>query len=136
MSGEKEVDYRKEKLKSRIAWAIAIFFACAWLVVTLVPFFFMIMNSFRKQFDMLAQGVFHLPDPWYFNNYVEVMTRLLRLFLPKCACRCRFIDSDAGDFRLCRIPSFPNEIQAERFYLCRNRGNDVHPHACDADPHF
>ena len=74
MSGEKEVDYRKEKLKSRIAWAIAIFFACAWLVVTLVPFFFMIMNSFRKQFDMLAQGVFHLPDPWYFNNYVEVMT--------------------------------------------------------------
>lgn len=34
----------------------------------------MIMNSFRKQFDMLAQGVFHLPDPWYFNNYVEVMT--------------------------------------------------------------
>lgn len=54
MSGEKEVDYRKEKLKSRIAWAIAIFFACAWLVVTLVPFFFMIMNSFRKQFDMLA----------------------------------------------------------------------------------
>ena len=62
--------------------------------------------------------------------------RLLRLFLPKCACRCRFIDSDAGDFRLCRIPSFPNEIQAERFYLCRNRGNDVHPHACDADPHF
>ena len=34
----------------------------------------MIMNSFRKQFDMLAQGVFHLPDPWYFQNYVEVMT--------------------------------------------------------------
>lgn len=74
MDKQKEVDYRKEKLKSRIAWGIAIFFACAWLVVTLVPFAFMIMNSFRKQFDMLAQGVFHLPDPWYFKNYVEVMT--------------------------------------------------------------
>ena len=74
MVKQKEIDYRREKLKSRIAWGIAIFFACVWLVVTLVPFIFMIMNSFRKQFDMLAQGVFHLPDPWYFQNYVEVMT--------------------------------------------------------------
>ncbi|WP_455620216.1 carbohydrate ABC transporter permease [Eisenbergiella sp.] len=74
MDKQKEVDYRREKLKSRIAWGIAIFFACVWLVITLVPFIFMIMNSFRKQFDMLAQGVFHLPDPWYFKNYVEVMT--------------------------------------------------------------
>lgn len=38
------------------------FFAWAWLVVTLVPFIFMIMNSFRKQFDILAQGG-HLPAP-------------------------------------------------------------------------
>lgn len=74
MNGQKEVDYRKEKMKSRIAWGIAILFACIWLVVTLVPFIFMIMNSFRKQFDMLAQGVFHFPDPWYFENYVEVAT--------------------------------------------------------------
>lgn len=74
MVKQKEVDYRREKLKSRIAWGIAIFFACVWLVVTLVPFILMIMNSFRKQFDMLAQGVFHLPEPWYFQNYVEVMT--------------------------------------------------------------
>ncbi len=74
MNGQKEVDYRKEKMKSRIAWGIAILFACIWLVATLVPFIFMIMNSFRKQFDMLAQGVFHFPDPWYFENYVEVAT--------------------------------------------------------------
>lgn len=51
MNGQKEVDYKKEKMKSRIAWGIAILFACIWLVITLVPFFFMIMNSFRKQFD-------------------------------------------------------------------------------------
>ncbi|MCR4655284.1 MAG: carbohydrate ABC transporter permease [Lachnospiraceae bacterium] len=70
---EREVDYAKEKRKSIIAWAFAIFFACFWLVVTLTPFAFMIMNSFRKQFDMLAQGVFHLPDPWYFQNYTEVV---------------------------------------------------------------
>jgi raffinose/stachyose/melibiose transport system permease protein len=69
----REVDYAKEKRKSVVAWAVAIFFACVQLVITLTPFVFMIMNSFRKQFDMLAQGVFHLPDPWYFNNYVEVV---------------------------------------------------------------
>lgn len=74
MNGSKEVDYKKEKLKSRIAWTIVIILACCWVVVTLVPFFFMIMNSFRKQFDMLAQGVFHLPDPWNFENYVNIVT--------------------------------------------------------------
>lgn len=68
------VDYTKERRKSRIAWAIAIFFACVQLVITLTPFGFMILNSFRKQFDMLKQGVFHLPDPWYFKNYYEIVT--------------------------------------------------------------
>ncbi|MCR5033260.1 MAG: carbohydrate ABC transporter permease [Lachnospiraceae bacterium] len=62
------------KIRSGIAWGFAIFFALVQLVLTLTPFFFMIMNSFRKQFDMLQQGVFHLPDPWYFENYVEVVT--------------------------------------------------------------
>ena len=74
--GEKTIqdDYRASKIKSKIAWTIAIILALLWLVLTLTPFFFMIMNSFRKQFDMLQQGVFHLPDPWFFENYVEVVT--------------------------------------------------------------
>ncbi|MCR5772007.1 MAG: carbohydrate ABC transporter permease [Butyrivibrio sp.] len=70
----KKDDYKISRIKSVIAWTIAGFFAVIWLVLTLTPFFFMIMNSFRKQFDMLQQGVFHLPDPWYFQNYVEVVT--------------------------------------------------------------
>lgn len=69
-----KTEYRTAKIKSRIAWTIAIIFALLQLVITLTPFFFMIMNSFRKQFDMLKQGVFHLPDPWYFKNYFEVVT--------------------------------------------------------------
>ncbi|RKM62557.1 carbohydrate ABC transporter permease [Butyrivibrio sp. XB500-5] len=67
-------DFRKAKIKSKIAWTIAILFACVQVALTLTPFFFMIINSFRKQFDMLQQGVFHLPDPWYFKNYVDVVT--------------------------------------------------------------
>ncbi len=74
MEKEKLDEYRISKIKSRIAWAFAILFALVQLVLTLTPFLFMIMNSFRKQFDMLQQGVFHLPDPWYFENYVEVVT--------------------------------------------------------------
>ncbi len=74
MSVKKEINYRTQKIKSRTAWTVAIIFAIFWLVVTLVPFFFMVMNSFRKQFDMLSQGVFHMPDPWFFDNYKEVIT--------------------------------------------------------------
>lgn len=68
-----EVDYRKQKRKSRIAWTIATILAVFWLFVALIPFAFMILNSFRKQFDMLSQGVFHLPDPWFFDNYPNIV---------------------------------------------------------------
>lgn len=73
MNNTQEIDYRKSKRNSRIAWGFAIFFALFWLVVALVPFVFMIVNSFRKQFDMLSQGVFHFPDPWYFDNYPNIV---------------------------------------------------------------
>ena len=74
MSGsKKEVNYSKQKMKSRVAWIIATIFAVFWLLVALVPFVFMILNSLRKQFDMLSQGVFHLPDPWYFENYPNIV---------------------------------------------------------------
>lgn len=63
----------KEITKSRIAWAIAYLLAFLWLLVALVPFLFMIFNSMRKQFDMLQQGPLHLPDPWYFDNYPEIV---------------------------------------------------------------
>lgn len=29
----------------------------------------------QKAFDMLSQGVFHLPDPWFFDNYVEIVSK-------------------------------------------------------------
>lgn len=65
----------KEITKSRIAWVIAFIFATFWLLVALIPFVFMILNSFRKQFDMLQQGPLHLPDPWYFDNYPEIIQK-------------------------------------------------------------
>lgn len=71
----KMANSNKEIVKSRIAWVIASLFAFLWLLVALVPFVFMILNSFRKQFDMLQQGPLHLPDPWYFDNYPEIVQK-------------------------------------------------------------
>ncbi len=44
-------------------------------------------------------------------------------------------DSDADDLCICGISAVQNEVPVPRGYLCRNRGNDVHPDACYADPH-
>jgi len=67
--------YRAEKLKSRVAWAIAYFFAVIWLLVTGIPFVFMVLNSFKGQFEMLQKGVFQLPDSWYPENYIHVVEK-------------------------------------------------------------
>lgn len=74
MNSKVSDEYKKSKRKSKVAWIFAVLFACIQLMITIIPFIFMVINSFRKQFDMLQQGVFHLPDPWYFKNYVEVIT--------------------------------------------------------------
>ena len=63
----------REKMKSRIAWSVAIFFACIWVIVTVGPFIFMVLNSFRDKKMMMRQGVLHFPDPWYFQNYPDVI---------------------------------------------------------------
>lgn len=66
-------EYKKAKVKRTIAWIVAFFLAIVWLLVALVPFAFMIVNSLKEQFDMLMNGVFSLPEVWKFSNYVEVV---------------------------------------------------------------
>ena len=67
------VNPQREKVKSRMAWSVAIFFALIWVVVTVGPFIFMVLNSFRDKKMMGRQGVLHFPDPWYFQNYPDVI---------------------------------------------------------------
>lgn len=69
----KVVNPQREKVKSRIAWSIAIFFAVIWVVIAVGPFVFMVLNSFRDKKMMGRQGVLHMPDPWYFQNYPDVI---------------------------------------------------------------
>ncbi|MCI6422165.1 MAG: carbohydrate ABC transporter permease [Blautia sp.] len=66
--------YKKNKRKSIIAWVIAFALAIFWLVVSFMPFVFMVLNSFKEKFEMLTKGVFQLPDKLQWSNYIEVLT--------------------------------------------------------------
>lgn len=72
----------RRKLNSRISWIIAYILASAWLIVTGLPFVYMVMNAFKGQFEMLQKGVFQLPDSWYPANFIEVLSKgFLNYFL-------------------------------------------------------
>ena len=66
-------NYKKSKAKSITAWTVAFILAIFWLVVSFMPFVFMVLNSFKEKFEMLTKGVFQLPDSLNWNNYTEVL---------------------------------------------------------------
>ncbi len=66
--------YKKNKQKSIICWVIAFALAIFYLIVSFMPFVFMVLNSFKEKFEMLTKGVFNLPDSLNFTNYTEVLT--------------------------------------------------------------
>ena len=66
--------YKKNKRKSIICWVIAFALAVFYLIVSFMPFIFMVLNSFKEKFEMLTKGVFNLPDSLNFTNYKEVLT--------------------------------------------------------------
>ena len=67
-------NYRRNKRKSRIYWVIASLLAVFYLIISVMPFVFMVLNSFKEKFEMLTKGVFNLPDSLNFANYTEVLT--------------------------------------------------------------
>ena len=56
-----EQRYRETKIKSVISWIIALIFAVAALVVAILPFIFMVLNSFKNKFELLTNGVLPFP---------------------------------------------------------------------------
>lgn len=66
--------YKKNKRKSIAAWIVAFFFAIVWLIISFMPFIFMVLNSFKEKFEMLTKGVFQFPDKLNWANYTEVLT--------------------------------------------------------------
>ncbi len=68
------IETAKTRCKSRICWTIAFILALAYLTISILPFFFMVLNSFKGQFEMLTKGVFELPDKLDFSNYKEILS--------------------------------------------------------------
>ena len=66
--------HKKNKRKSIICWIIAFALAIFYLIISFLPFIFMVLNSFKEKFEMLTKGVFNLPDSLNFANYTEVLT--------------------------------------------------------------
>jgi raffinose/stachyose/melibiose transport system permease protein len=67
---------------SKMAWILAAFFIASWTVITVYPFIFMVLNSFKGQFEILANGVFSIPESFNLDNYKEVFDNgISRYFL-------------------------------------------------------
>lgn len=64
----------KNKIKSIVAWTIAVILAIVWMIISFLPFLFMALNSFKEKFEMLVKGVFSIPDALYLDNYIAVLT--------------------------------------------------------------
>jgi raffinose/stachyose/melibiose transport system permease protein len=62
------------KRKRRISawWALAFFFAFIWLLITGLPFYYLIITSFKTLGEFLSGNLFRLPGTWQFSNYVQV----------------------------------------------------------------
>lgn len=60
-------------VKSRISWGFAVILAVIALLCSILPFIFMVLNSFKGKFEMLTKGVFSLPGSLDFKNYLEVL---------------------------------------------------------------
>lgn len=66
--------YKKAKGKKIASWGIASVLAVIWLVIAIVPFIYMVINSFKDRFEILSSGVFTLPESWYPANYMEILS--------------------------------------------------------------
>ncbi|MDO4276127.1 MAG: carbohydrate ABC transporter permease [Eubacteriales bacterium] len=60
---------KAKKITMKIVVALLVL---VWSVITFLPFFYMVMGTFKEQFELLMGGVFKLPEKMYLNNYVEV----------------------------------------------------------------
>ena len=60
--------------KNILIWTIVFILAIFWLFATGAPFIFMIMTMFKQQLEILTSGVFSLPQGFYTENFVKIIT--------------------------------------------------------------
>ncbi|MDR2052342.1 MAG: carbohydrate ABC transporter permease [Treponema sp.] len=62
----------KKKKGISIWWIAAFSFAVFWLFITGLPFYYLIITSFKSLGDFLSGGLFKLPASWEISNYIRV----------------------------------------------------------------
>lgn len=62
------------RTKRILIWIPVMVFAVFWLAVAGAPFLFMVLSTFKEQFEILTSGVFALPKSFYTDNYVAVLS--------------------------------------------------------------
>lgn len=72
-SQELALKIKQSRRKKVLAWTVAGVLSAIYLVISLAPFIFMVMNSFKEKFEMLVGGVFALPKSLSFSNYSSVL---------------------------------------------------------------
>ncbi len=60
--------------KKILVWTIVFILAVFWLFATGAPFIFMILSAFKRQLEILTSGVFSLPQGFYTENFVKIIT--------------------------------------------------------------
>ncbi|MDR1324481.1 MAG: carbohydrate ABC transporter permease [Treponema sp.] len=53
-------------------WIVAFAFAILWLLITGMPFYYLIITSFKSLGDFLSGGLFKMPVTWEVSNYIRV----------------------------------------------------------------
>lgn len=73
---------KNTKVKKHLSWSAAWILGIIWTVIAILPFIFMVLNSFKEKFEMLVNGIFTLPESLNFDNYKAVIEGgFLRYFL-------------------------------------------------------
>jgi raffinose/stachyose/melibiose transport system permease protein len=53
-------------------WCVAFLFACIWLLITGLPFYYLIITSLKSLGEFLNGNLFDLPKVWQFQNYGQI----------------------------------------------------------------
>ena len=70
------------KRRKTIKWSkwMVLLLACIWAFITIFPFFFMVLSSFKQSSEMFMNGVFSLPEHFSLANYAEVLERRFGIY--------------------------------------------------------
>lgn len=73
MFGKTKGECVKSRITSKLCWTVAALVAVCAAVVSVLPFIFMVLITFKDRFELLEKGVFALPEKIEFTNYLEVL---------------------------------------------------------------